>query len=97
MKEGYSALLESFLPEDVILQLSNPVEEIDWSDPKKVVIHSRKGNIFADVCICTLPISLLQANTPRITPPLPLAQQRALSRMKISTCDKVTWQYHLQF
>ena len=89
LKEGYSALLKSFLVDDIELRLSTPVLEINWSDPKEVVVRTEQGAIRGQLCICTIPISLLQANSPRIVPPLPLAQQNALSRMKISTCDKV--------
>lgn len=90
LKEGYSALLESFLADDIDLQLSTPVLEIDWSDPKEVIVQTEQGGMRGQLCICTIPISLLQANTPSIVPSLPLAQKRALSRMKISTCDKVS-------
>ena len=89
LKEGYSALLEHFLADDIDLQLSTPVLEINWSDRKEIIVYTEKEELRGQLCICTIPISLLQANTPRIEPPLPLAQQRALSRMKISTCDKV--------
>lgn len=105
MKEGYSALLTAILKgvgsndfppqkdedDGIQVRLNTLVTAIDWSDAAQVKLVTASGKILVvDRCICTLPISLLQPpSIVSIHPPLPLPQSTALSRMKMSTCDKV--------
>lgn len=96
IREGYSSLL-STLATGIDIRYNCPIKIIDWGNEDSANVRLTTLNneiIDADYCICTIPISLLQESNEfkklvTFTPPLPVAHQESLSKMKMAICDKV--------
>ncbi|MCU1392604.1 MAG: rebO [Ilumatobacteraceae bacterium] len=84
---GYRQLVDH-LATGLDIRLGRPVRSIAW-DGAGVVVHTDAGELRADRCICSLPISLLQRGDPVLSPGLPAPHREALGRLGMGVVEKV--------
>ncbi|MGO4285323.1 NAD(P)/FAD-dependent oxidoreductase [Bosea sp. TAB14] len=70
------------------IRLNEPVEAIDWSG-SGVTVTSRSGTLRARICILTVPVGVLKAETIRFTPALPAATRDALAGLHMGALTKI--------
>lgn len=94
LKEGYASLL-AFATEGLDIRFNTPIARIDWSNEDYIEAWTEGGDcIRADICICTVPIGVIQNEVLRFFPQLPERHQVALSRMRQGHCDKVVLRFN---
>ncbi len=93
--QGFDQLLRPLL-QDADLRLNEPVQHIDWRGARPVV-HTSQGSHSAAVLIVTLPLGVLQAGDVRFDPPLPSAQQEAVSALGMGVLNKCCLRFERVF
>lgn len=84
--DGYRLLVEH-LSQDVEIELSQTVQEIDWSE-SQVRVRTDKGDHLADHVIVTLPLGVLKSGNVKFTPALPAANQGAIEELEVGVLNK---------
>lgn len=91
IREGYGALLRWF-SRDLPIQLNTPVSQITREDGGVTVTSG--GQIFrARAGIITLPVSLLQRETVRFTPPLSASKRQAINALRMEPATKLIYRF----
>lgn len=79
------------------LKLSHVVKKIE-NKADSVVVTTELGELFsADVCICTLPLGVLQQGSVQFVPPLPVAKCVAINSLKNATHNKIILEFEQAF
>lgn len=70
------------------IRLSCPVSAIQW-DTAGVTVTTAHGEVRGAMCICSVPISLLERGRPTLIPGLPARHRQALARLGTGVVEKV--------
>lgn len=93
---GYRSLVDA-LGEDLDVRLETVVTEV-LRDSAGVVVSTGSGEkILADRVIVTVPVGVLEAGSVRFEPPLPQSKLAALSRMDMSSLEKIVLRFDDSF
>jgi len=80
-------LLVDYLSNGLAINLSQPVQAIDWSDAQ-VRVRTDKAEYLVDQVIVTLPLGVLKAGNVAFTPALPQAKQNAIDQLGMGVLNK---------
>ena len=92
IREGYGVLAAD-LARGLDIRLAHEVTGVHWDDNGVTVDLRDRSPFAATRSIDALPLSMLHAGTPQLTPGLPAAHIDALARIGFGVCEKVLLRY----
>lgn len=88
---GYRQLIDRWA-QGLTVRTGQVVMGVEWGK-SGVRVTTNQGVFEGKACVLTLPLGVLQAGNIRFDPPLPAAQAKALSALRMGTLDKVVVRY----
>jgi len=94
-REGYGALW-AHSARDVPVELSTPVNRVDWGG-KGVQVHTERGGIKARACIVTVSTGVLASEGIRFDPALPDKKQESFHGITMGLYNHIAFQFRRNF
>jgi len=91
IKEGFGTLVARY-GEALPVKLSTPAKRIQWGGPG-VTVETDAGTIKARICIVTVPLGVLAAETIAFDPPLPDWKKEAIAGLPMGLLAKAPLQF----
>lgn len=89
VEDGYGALVARHA-EGIPVELSSPVERIEWGGPR-VRVTTPVGTIEAGAVVVTVSTRIIQDGVIAFDPPLPVWKQAAYDAIRLGNANKVTF------